>query len=392
MGSINIYINDVLKEEMADVEANWSEICREAIKLEIARLSNQNREESPLDFSKNHWVMQSFEEKFNNEQTIIKPYIEHSDPKIRNTVKIASEWLAQMKKDLSLARVDQSFLSEFVNGRRKIEILEPGQNWRSCYLQVNLQFNVVYEDNEAPIDAEIIPDSALLVSSTDNKPKEKSEFIYLDLPDLKTINQENIKALPAEVYRNFKRAWEEFVGDTDDLLSSKKLKQLWSNWYYPNHDFDRLLEQLNEYDWSNMNQVLTEEQRDFLETFERESFSDGFDDIYRAFMIFIAQFIDGGEFMELNQLDPRRLNNIWLDKKDNLPELPGIYFIINERKIYGLGITENLYEHCYHHPLIEQLEDDKNVSIAYITGTSIHYLHQVKSELIERFSPFIQGI
>lgn len=38
MANLNIYINKSLQEDMAKVNANWTEVCRQAIKEKILKI------------------------------------------------------------------------------------------------------------------------------------------------------------------------------------------------------------------------------------------------------------------------------------------------------------------------------------------------------------------
>ncbi len=158
MASINIYINDDLKEEMALVEANWSEVCRQAINLEITKSKTGEMTYEPKNFEEEHWNYASFEENFNNDNVIIKPYIDHANPKLRNTVKVASQWLEEIKRELAIARLDGNSLGEFFQGVRKIEVLEPGKPWKTGYLKINYYIDFYFQNDHITdtIEGEII--------------------------------------------------------------------------------------------------------------------------------------------------------------------------------------------------------------------------------------------
>jgi hypothetical protein len=414
MASINIYINDSLKEEMSLVEANWSEICRQAIKSEMLRLKGDEIIYEPQNFSQDKWDFCSFEANFNNDSVIIKPYVDHPDPQLRKTVKVASQWLADVKRELAIARVDGNSLGEFFQGMRRIEILEPGKTWRSGYLQISFQLNFYYENEPQnqfteTMDAEIITPNSSALSVVENpeqtqkldqniriKELETLGIINIDLPPL--TENKRFYSMYSEIYVPLIKALEDnFYLDSGEPLniSSKQIKQLWKQWFdnnLMNNDWDIDIKEYLEYDFpeADISGYIDDEyfelRQDFLDLFSNECREQGFlkyNDL--LFASFVHDLFYFGESLVITNLDLSEMAHFDLSERDDLPSKSGLYFVIKNEQIYAFGITQNFYKHWEKHKILNKLKDIEGIKIVLMLIKSQRYLHSITEEFIKTY-------
>ncbi|WPF87383.1 hypothetical protein WEU38_11220 [Cyanobacterium aponinum AL20118] len=411
MASINIYINDSMKEEMASVEANWSEICRQAITMEMSRIKGSEITYEPKNFDLGNWDHCSFEESFNNDSVIIKPYVDHADPKLRNTVKVASQWLEEIKREIAIARLDGNSLGEFFQGVRKIEVLEPGKTWKTGYLKINYYIDFYFEDDNPPTDtleAEIVEnqEKALMVTSSENhregeidhslqlKELEHRGIISVDL-NSQTSQDREIPMMYPESYTPIKKTLEEFFSFNKSNLSVKIVKQLWKEWY--DH---KLL--INSGDISAESFLEEEDQREgeisgyidhqyfqlrneFFEELENNFMEVGFfhyDVAYfSSFLFDLFYFTKEIDFRDLNIDLFAKVN---FPNIDELPHKSGLYFIRENNNLYGFGCTYNLYTHWENHKLNKRVTKDRNLEILFIIFDSQRYL----ANIVKKYTPY----
>lgn len=406
MASINIYINDSMKEEMASVEANWSEICRQAITMEISKIKGGEITYEPKNFDRGNWDYCSFEENFNNDNVIVKPYIDHADPKLRNMVKIASQWLEELKQELSIARLDGNSLGEFFQGVRKIEVLEPGKTWKTGYLKINYHIDFYFED-DTPIDAEIIEDLQISSSSKKTikpveidrslqlKELEHRGIISVDL-DSETSKDQNIPTMDSEIYIPLKKALEEIFSFDKSSFSTKKVRQLWKEWY--DHQLsmgsgyvtaESFLEEEDQREAEISGYInhkyfqLRTEFFDYLENYCIDINFFDYDLAYFATFLFdLFYFTNNENFSNLN-LD--LFAKIEISNKDELSHKSGLYFIRENNNIYGFGFTQNLYEHWKNHKLNKKINNNRQIEILFIIIDSQRYLEKMAKELTPNY-------
>lgn len=409
MASINIYINDSMKEEMASVEANWSEICRQAITIEMSRIKGGEITYEPKNFDLGNWDHCSFEESFNNDSVIIKPYVDHVDPKLRNTVKVASQWLEEIKREMAIARLDGNSLGDFFHGVRKIEVLEPGKTWKTGYLKINYHIDFYFEDDNIPMDtleAEIVENSdkeMILVhdkggeidSSLQLKELEHRGIISMDLLYSQPSKELEIPMMYPESYTPIKKTLEEFFTFNKSSLSTKRVKQLWKEWYD-----DKLLMTSGDTDAESF--LEEEDQREaeisgyidhqyfqlrneFFEELENNFMEVGFfhyDVAYfSSFLFDLFYFTDEEDFKNLN-LD--LFAKVDFSNIDELPQKTGLYFIRENSNLYGFGSTYNLYTHWENHKLNKKVTKDRNLEILFILFDSRRYL----AKIIKEYTPY----
>lgn len=408
MASINIYINDDLKEEMALVEANWSEVCRQAINLEITKSKTGEMTYEPKNFEEGHWNYASFEENFNNDNVIIKPYIEHTNLKLRNTVKVASQWLEEIKRELAIARLDGNSLGEFFQGVRKIEVLEPGKPWKIGYLKINYYIDFYFQNDDVTdtIEGEIIdPINPQILS-----PKTKTNSIQpidqsIRLTELKHLgivsidleplppNSEEILMMYPELYTPLKKALEENFSFQKSSLSAKKVKQWWREWYdrellktSGDIDINWFLEEEDDRE-ANISGYINAEyfvlRTEFLEEIEHHCMELGFlhyDFVYFASFIFDLFYFTKEE--NFNDLNFDYFPKIDFINKDELPRKAGLYFLLEDKNFYAFGFTKNLYFHWQNHKLNKKIDNPNNLKILFILMDSQRYLHNMAQNLI----------
>lgn len=404
MASINIYVNDSMKEQMASVEANWSEICRQAITMEISKIKGNQITYESQKINLSNWKHCSFEQSFDNESVIVRPYIEHSDPKLRNTVKVASEWLEEIKQEMAIARLDGNSLEEFFQGRRKIEVLEPGKTWKTGYLKINYHIDFYFEDDNIPMDTlevEIVENSdkemiivnekeSVIDSSLQLKELEHRGIISVDL-DSQTLQDREIPMMSSESYTPIKKTLEEFFTFNKSSLSTKRVKELWKEWY----DYKLLI---NSGDIDAESFLQEEDQREaeisgyidhhyfklrnaFFEELENNFMEVGFFEYdvayFSSFLFDLFYFTDDKDFKNLNL---QLFAQVDFQSTDELPQKPGLYFIRENNKIYGFGFTHNLYKHWESHKLNKKINKNRNLKIPFMIIDSQKYMTKVIKE------------
>lgn len=411
MASINIYINDDLKEEMALVEANWSEVCRQAINLEISKSKTGEMTYEPKNFEEGNWNYSSFEKNFNNENVIIKPYIDHANPKLRNTVKVASQWLEEIKRELSIARLDGNSLGEFFQGVRKIEVLEPGKPWKTGYLKINYYIDFYFEDDTPTdtLEAEILenPEQGMIVASVDHdsggtidhslqlKELEHRGIISVDL-DLETSKDQNIPTMDSEIYIPIKKALEEIFSFDKSSFSTKKVRQLWKQWYdhqlsmgsgYVTAESFLEEEDQREAEISGyINHKYFQLRTGFFEHLENYCMDISFFDYdlayFSSFLFDLFYFTNNEDF---NNLKLDLFAKVDFLNKDELPHKSGLYFIRENNNIYGVGFTQNLYQHWETNKFNKKLNNNRQIEILFIIIDSQRYLEKIAKELTSNY-------
>lgn len=417
MASINIYINDDLKEEMALVGANWSEVCRQAINLEITKSKTGEMTYEPKNFEEGNWDYSSFEKNFNNDNVIIKPYIDHTNPKLRNTVKVASQWLEEIKRELAIARLDGNSLGEFFQGVRKIEVLEPGKPWKTGYLKINYHIDFYYQNDDATdtIEAEIIDAINPQISSSVVKKMNTIEpidqslrltelehlgIVSIDLEPLPP-NSEEIPMMYPELYKPLKKALEENFSFNKSNLSSKKVKQWWKEWY--DHellatsgelaDIRSFLEDEDEREADisgYINPQYFTLRTEFLNELEDHCMELGFlDHSFVCFSSFIFDLFYFTTHEDFNDLNLDYFAQIDFINRDELPYKSGLYFVVEDDNIYAFGFTKNLYYHWEKHKLNKKINSKNKIKILFIILDSNRYLHNMANNL---FHDYLQKI
>ena len=109
--------------------------------------------------------------------------------------------------------------------------------------------------------------------------------------------------------------------------------------------------------------------------------------IYTAFVEFLSKFIFNYQFVDVNDLNPFHFKSVKIEERDELPEAPDIYFVIDESEIYYIGISKNIQERWYSHHKQPDLDPFPNLRISYLDCLPQHYLKSLESTLIKHFKP-----
>ena len=146
MASINIYVPDDLKAQMANVEANWSEICRAAIEAELDRL-----EVAPIpprrgaaDVAKGDRLVSIPVDQRLVAKTAIIKFNDKRYNRASATVIDIGDWLSKVKGTVRSTSTVGGKMSDLLDGRYDADMLIPGEPWRSGHLHLDLQFSFVY--------------------------------------------------------------------------------------------------------------------------------------------------------------------------------------------------------------------------------------------------------
>jgi len=221
------------------------------------------------------------------------------------------------------------------------------------------------------------------------------------------IEKFDIPVFPREVYQIFKRVWiDSFhsIYPEDKPPTSQQIKQLWKSWYSPSFDEiewwenwdDNKREEIEKHvsnAYSRQNQYTDiEAQKEFLIDFDGEGLNCELDPIYTAFIEFVSKFIFRGKLIKIGDLTPFNFESVKIENKDDLPEAAGIYFVIDESKIYYIGMSTNIQKRWYSHHKQSQIDTLSNIKIAYLDCLPKHYLKNIESVLINHFKPSLNII
>ena len=146
MASINIYVPDDLKAQMANVEANWSEICRAAIEAELDRLQVASipQDRGAADVAKgDRLVSIPFDQRLVAKTAIIK-FNERRNNRVATAVIDIGDWLGKVKETVRHMSIVGGKMSDLLDGSYDADMLIPGEPWRSGHLHLNLQVSFVY--------------------------------------------------------------------------------------------------------------------------------------------------------------------------------------------------------------------------------------------------------
>lgn len=150
MASINIYVADEFKERMAQVEANWSEVCRRAIEAELNRLTAENEPAtSAVDQDNENWKQITFDQTLLEQGTVIKPSMSpnYSGPTPKE-VTILSTWIKDIQVAIGRSTAAGARLSQLLDGTYSAEILIPGRPWLSGQLKLEQRLVFSYPSSE----------------------------------------------------------------------------------------------------------------------------------------------------------------------------------------------------------------------------------------------------
>ncbi len=201
------------------------------------------------------------------------------------------------------------------------------------------------------------------------------------------IENFNVPILPREVYRIFRQTWIDyynFYSPQPKPPTSAQIKQLWQSWYSPFFDEGEWFENWEERNrWEPSSNMTINEQCGLVSAFDAEND----EPIYTAFIQFVSKFIFDGQLLDIKNLRPFDFNSVSIEERDDLPESSGIYFVIDESKIYYIGMSTNINKRWFSHHKQNQLDSISNLKISYIDCLPKHYLKNIESTLIRHFRP-----
>ena len=437
MPALNVYVTDDLKARMGKVNTNWSEVCRQAIELELLRLEGKTLSKIALSDVKD-WISEHLEPTSIHKNVVVKPYL-HKDDKTYNDVKVLLDFYTQLTSDLRncyLNTLKGSF-GNLLDGKHHADILFPGRDWLSGNLGIKLELYFNFPKPLEVIEAEMVVntnDYLLAESETLNLVTDSNSKLELELSELDVISKYigieqdideyqteefNILDFPSEIYSVFRKAWNNLYSkqfpNPPKPPTSTVIKNLWKKWYHPKA---RLESENWPENWKNRRKspdylyewetivaafyfALNGENYDpsFSEMPEdSEDFEscDGNDVFFLSFIEFVSQFVFDGVLIDFTQIKPSELSWVPINERDELPEQSGIYFVLdNLDTIHYIGMSVNLRNRWYSNRHHRQADFDliEGGKIAYISSLPKHYLKDMEATFIKTFVPSlnIQG-
>lgn len=131
------------------VEANWSEICRQAIEAELSRQTG-GINSMPLEQSNDQtsWVDIPFDEPRSAKDVIVKPNLPPNHPRYNlKEVSLLSSWMTELTRVISGVVIVGSPISQLLKGTYSADILIPGEPWRSGCLKLEQRLVFRYPDS-----------------------------------------------------------------------------------------------------------------------------------------------------------------------------------------------------------------------------------------------------
>lgn len=227
-------------------------------------------------------------------------------------------------------------------------------------------------------------------------------LIDIDIPISNTeIQKVDVPKFPREIYQLLKKVWQEYFTFSNypksKVPTSTEIKQLWKTWYSTADDDDwyerwennerQELENSVQKAYSTGKYSFADEQNEFLLNFDDEIENHGHEPTYTEFVQFISRFLWDGQLLNIYDLNPLYLQSVNFEEKDDLPESSGIYFVIDESKIYYIGMSVNINRRWYEYHKQKQLESIPNLRISYIVYLPKYYLKNIESTFIKHFTP-----
>ena len=230
-------------------------------------------------------------------------------------------------------------------------------------------------------------------------PRETSSLFDIDLvedsADSVNILDNQIKAddyaknLPREVYKSFRQAWNEKYGEDSKPPTSDQIKMMYHTWITYPFDEDAWYQKYGDYHEgfvpSHIRENEVVEDQHMLVSWYLQSNESVIE--YMPFIQFVSKFVFDEQLVSITDLNPFRLSSLAIQDKDDLPEESGIYFVIDESKIYYIGMSKNLQNRWYSHHRQDDFDKIPNLSIAYINCLPVSYLISIERTLIQHFIP-----
>lgn len=185
MSALNIYVTEDLKNRMNKANANWSEVCRQAIEMELLRL--QTRTPSNVDLGNaKEWIREYLDPNSVHSDVVVKPYLQKED-KTKNEVKVLSDFYTALISELHNFRLNilKGNLGDLLDGKHRADVLFPGRDWSSGNLEIKLELYFNSPKTPDIVEAEIVVDTKnlSLVQS------ELSSLIHVSSSELNIITK-----------------------------------------------------------------------------------------------------------------------------------------------------------------------------------------------------------
>ncbi len=207
--------------------------------------------------------------------------------------------------------------------------------------------------------------------------------------DNQTKTDDYAKNLPREVYKSFRQAWNEQYGEESKPPTSDQMKMMYRAWITHPFDEDAWYQEYGDYYEgfipTHMPENEVTEDQDMLVAWYCQYNSSAID--YTPFIQFVSKFVFNEQLVEITDINPFLLSSLPMRDKDELPEEAGIYFVIDESKIYYIGMSKNLQDRWYSHHRQDAFDKVPNLSIAYINSLPVNYLISIEKTLIQHFTP-----
>ncbi len=211
-----------------------------------------------------------------------------------------------------------------------------------------------------------------------------------NIAENQTKTDDYAKNLPRETYKSFRQAWDNTFDKDKKPPTSDQIKMMYRTWTTSlPFDEDAWYQKYEDYydgcpppsmseDWT------AQDQFNLVSSYfeNQESVID-----YTPFIQFVGKFVFDGQLINITDLNPFLLSSLAIQGKDELPEEAGIYFVIDESKIYYIGMSKNLQNRWYSHHRQDEFNEIPNLSIAYISCLPVNYLISIERTLIQQFTP-----
>ena len=198
------------------------------------------------------------------------------------------------------------------------------------------------------------------------------------------------KNLPREVYKSLSQAWHEAYGEDSKPPTSDQTKMMYQTWTTYPFDENAWYEKYGDYyegfSPTNATENQVAEEQDELVSWYLQ-YDDALQIDYIPFIQFVSKFVFDEQLFSITDLNPFSLTSLTIQNKDDLPEEAGIYFVIDESKVYYIGMSQNLQQRWYSHHRQPDFDEIPNLLIAYIGGLPASYLRSIEATLIQHFTP-----
>jgi hypothetical protein len=150
MASMNIYLPDELKERMSKVDANWSELCQEAIENALHQLETGVSESSEMALyrpgTKDQWATIPITQHLKDQGSIVR--LPELKTRPQQDVMSLSDWVGRIHTNVSASSAITGRGDKLLDGSYELDLLIPGQPWRCGQMSLDLNFTFHYDPFE----------------------------------------------------------------------------------------------------------------------------------------------------------------------------------------------------------------------------------------------------